>query len=115
VFRAVKEFQGLRDVRYIDPQPQPAGALPESPTRLGAPAQPRTGEAVHRLAQPDMAFAPELLGGRQDIVIEPDRGAHNPQYSIIDASNIASLMRSRADGNLSGRLLATWKGRVTGE
>jgi hypothetical protein len=83
VLRAIKDFQGLRDVRHIDPQPQPAGALPESPTRWRGRAQPRAGEAIHRLAQPDMAFAPELFGGRQHIVIEPDRRTHEPSIASV--------------------------------
>jgi len=41
-------------------------------------AQSSARESVHRLAQPNMALAPELLGCRGHIVIEPDRRAHTP-------------------------------------
>jgi hypothetical protein len=80
--RAVKKFESLRDVGHIHPQTQLAGALPKRPAGRVMCAQSRAGESVHRFAEPNMALAPELFGGRGHIVIEPDRRAH----AIIVAS-----------------------------
>jgi hypothetical protein len=76
VLRAVKEFESFRDVGHIHPQAQPAGALPKRPPARMLCAQSRARESIHRFAQPNMALAPELLGCRGDIVIEPDRRTH---------------------------------------
>lgn len=84
VSRAVKKFESLRDVGHIHPQTQLACALPKRPLGRMMCAQSRARETVHRFAQPDVAFAPELFSCRGHIVIEPDRRTH--------AINVASVM-----------------------
>jgi hypothetical protein len=69
VLRAVEEFESLGDIGHVRPQAQPARALPKCPPTRMLCAQSGAREGVHRLAQPDMALAPELFGRRSHVVI----------------------------------------------